>query len=127
MRLQHIIFYKGLFVRSRLHSTFLIKHGDAVVIRYVGPKGKQTFPLSIPYFRPSPGMPETLRLALVGAGMGKTVSLISDGRFSDASYGFNTEILIRLPLSLSKCHPDDCRFSNSSCELGFSTNRGQKL
>ncbi|XP_065835395.1 dihydroxy-acid dehydratase 2-like [Oscarella lobularis] len=53
-----------------------IKHGDAVVIRYVGPKG-------------SPGMPEMLSpgAALVGAGMGKTVPLITDGRFSGASHG----------------------------------------
>lgn len=50
--------------------------GDAVVIRFVGPAG-------------GPGMPEMLQVtgALVGAGLGSTVALITDGRFSGASYG----------------------------------------
>ncbi|WEK37929.1 MAG: dihydroxy-acid dehydratase [Candidatus Pseudobacter hemicellulosilyticus] len=54
-----------------------IKHGDVVVIRYVGPKG-------------APGMPEMLKptSALIGAGLGKSVALITDGRFSGGTHGF---------------------------------------
>jgi dihydroxy-acid dehydratase len=54
-----------------------IKAGDFIVIRYVGPKG-------------APGMPEMLAVtgALVGAGLSGTVALVTDGRFSGASYGF---------------------------------------
>jgi dihydroxy-acid dehydratase len=54
-----------------------IKKGDVVVIRYVGPKG-------------APGMPEMLKptSALVGAGLGKSVALITDGRFSGGTHGF---------------------------------------
>lgn len=54
-----------------------IKSGDVVVIRYVGPKG-------------APGMPEMLGVtgAIVGAGLSDSVSLITDGRFSGATYGF---------------------------------------
>ncbi len=53
-----------------------VKPGDALVIRYEGPRG-------------SPGMPEMLSpgAALVGAGLGKDVALITDGRFSGASHG----------------------------------------
>jgi dihydroxy-acid dehydratase len=53
-----------------------IKEGDVLIIRYEGPKG-------------SPGMPEMLSpgAALVGAGLGKTVALVTDGRFSGASHG----------------------------------------
>lgn len=53
-----------------------IKPGDVMVIRNVGPKG-------------APGMPEMLQVtgALVGAGLGGTVGLITDGRFSGASHG----------------------------------------
>jgi dihydroxy-acid dehydratase len=53
-----------------------IKPGDVVVIRYVGPKG-------------APGMPEMLQVtgAIVGAGLGNSVALITDGRFSGASHG----------------------------------------
>ncbi|XP_074609045.1 dihydroxy-acid dehydratase 2-like isoform X3 [Acropora palmata] len=53
-----------------------IKAGDALVIRYEGPRG-------------SPGMPEMLSPsgALVGAGLGKSVALVTDGRFSGASHG----------------------------------------
>ena len=54
-----------------------IKHGDVVVIRYEGPKG-------------GPGMPEMLTptSALVGAGLGGGVALLTDGRFSGGSHGF---------------------------------------
>ena len=54
-----------------------IKAGDVVVIRYVGPKG-------------APGMPEMLKptSALIGAGLGKSVALITDGRFSGGTHGF---------------------------------------
>jgi dihydroxy-acid dehydratase len=54
-----------------------ISKGDVVVIRYEGPKG-------------GPGMPEMLTptSAIVGAGLGKDVALITDGRFSGGSHGF---------------------------------------
>ena len=55
-----------------------ITAGDVVVIRYEGPKG-------------SPGMPEMLAVtgAIAGAGLGKDVALITDGRFSGATKGFS--------------------------------------
>lgn len=51
--------------------------GDVVVIRNVGPKG-------------APGMPEMLKptSAIIGAGLGKSVALITDGRFSGGTHGF---------------------------------------
>ena len=51
--------------------------GDVVVIRYEGPKG-------------GPGMPEMLKptAAIIGAGLGKDVALITDGRFSGGTHGF---------------------------------------
>jgi len=54
-----------------------INAGDVIVIRYCGPKG-------------GPGMPEMLKStgAVVGAGLGKKVALITDGRFSGATHGF---------------------------------------
>jgi dihydroxy-acid dehydratase len=54
-----------------------IKPGDVVVIRYVGPRG-------------APGMPEMLKPTslIMGAGLGKSVALITDGRFSGGSHGF---------------------------------------
>lgn len=53
-----------------------IKHGDVVVIRYEGPKG-------------GPGMREMLGVtaALVGEGLGESVALLTDGRFSGATHG----------------------------------------
>ena len=54
-----------------------IMKGDVVVIRYEGPKG-------------GPGMPEMLTptSAIMGAGLGKDVALLTDGRFSGGSHGF---------------------------------------
>jgi dihydroxy-acid dehydratase len=54
-----------------------VKKGDVVVIRYEGPKG-------------APGMPEMLKptSAITGAGLGKDVALVTDGRFSGGSHGF---------------------------------------
>lgn len=58
-------------------STGKVKPGDVIVIRYIGPKG-------------GPGMPEMLKPtgAIIGAGLGKTVALITDGRFSGGTHGF---------------------------------------
>ena len=54
-----------------------IKPGNVVVIRYCGPKG-------------GPGMPEMLKptSAIIGAGLGSSCALITDGRFSGGSHGF---------------------------------------
>ncbi len=54
-----------------------VNKGDVVVIRYEGPKG-------------GPGMPEMLKptAAIMGAGLGKDVALITDGRFSGGTHGF---------------------------------------
>ena len=54
-----------------------VEKGDVVVIRYEGPKG-------------GPGMPEMLKptAAIIGAGLGKDVALITDGRFSGGTHGF---------------------------------------
>lgn len=54
-----------------------IRPGDVVVIRYCGPKG-------------GPGMPEMLKptSAIIGAGLGNSVALITDGRFSGGTHGF---------------------------------------
>jgi dihydroxy-acid dehydratase len=58
-------------------SSGRVKKGDVVVIRYVGPRG-------------APGMPEMLKptSAIIGAGLGKDVALITDGRFSGGTHGF---------------------------------------
>lgn len=58
-------------------NTHKIKAGDVVVIKNVGPKG-------------APGMPEMLKptSAIVGAGLGNSVALITDGRFSGGTHGF---------------------------------------
>ena len=54
-----------------------VEKGDVVVIRYEGPKG-------------GPGMPEMLKPTsmIMGAGLGKSVALITDGRFSGGTHGF---------------------------------------
>lgn len=58
-------------------SMGLVQKGEVVVIRYEGPKG-------------GPGMPEMLKptAAIMGAGLGKSVALITDGRFSGGTHGF---------------------------------------
>lgn len=54
-----------------------VKAGEVIVIRYVGPKG-------------GPGMPEMLKPTslVIGAGLGNSVALITDGRFSGGTHGF---------------------------------------
>jgi dihydroxy-acid dehydratase len=54
-----------------------VTKGDVVVIRYVGPRG-------------GPGMPEMLKPTsmIMGAGLGKSVALVTDGRFSGGTHGF---------------------------------------
>jgi len=54
-----------------------VKAGDVIVIKNEGPKG-------------APGMPEMLKptSAIIGAGLGKSVALITDGRFSGGTHGF---------------------------------------
>jgi dihydroxy-acid dehydratase len=54
-----------------------VRSGDVVVIRYEGPRG-------------GPGMPEMLTItsAIMGAGLGAEVALVTDGRFSGGSHGF---------------------------------------
>jgi dihydroxy-acid dehydratase len=58
-------------------SSGKVHAGDVVVIRNIGPKG-------------APGMPEMLKPtgAIIGAGLGKSVALITDGRFSGGTHGF---------------------------------------
>ncbi|MFM9908207.1 MAG: dihydroxy-acid dehydratase [Chitinophagaceae bacterium] len=58
-------------------QTGKVHAGDVVVIRYIGPRG-------------APGMPEMLKPtgAIIGAGLGKSVALITDGRFSGGTHGF---------------------------------------
>ena len=58
-------------------SSGKVHSGDVVVIRYIGPRG-------------APGMPEMLKPtgAIIGAGLGKSVALITDGRFSGGTHGF---------------------------------------
>jgi len=53
-----------------------VRRGDVLIIRYEGPRG-------------SPGMPEMLRVtaAIVGAGLGEHVAMVTDGRFSGATRG----------------------------------------
>ena len=61
---------------SSLENNEIIK-GDVIIIRYEGPKG-------------GPGMPEMLTptSAIIGAGLGNSVAMITDGRFSGGSHGF---------------------------------------
>merc|ERR1719223_1807857 len=73
-----------------------IKPGDVVIIRYEGPKG-------------GPGLPEMLTptSAIMGAGLGDVVALLTDGRFSGGSHGFcighiTPEAQVGGPISLVK-------------------------
>lgn len=58
-------------------QNYEVNSGDVIVIRYEGPKG-------------GPGMPEMLKAtaAIMGAGLGKSVAVITDGRFSGGTHGF---------------------------------------
>mgnify|MGYP005986797905 FL=1 len=69
--------YDGEFLANDGIKAGEVKKGDVVVIRYEGPKG-------------GPGMPEMLKptAAIMGAGLGKDVALITDGRFSGGTHGF---------------------------------------
>ncbi|MGB5371064.1 MAG: dihydroxy-acid dehydratase [Flavobacteriaceae bacterium] len=69
--------FEGEFKANEGIGAGKVKKGDVVVIRYEGPKG-------------GPGMPEMLKptSAIMGAGLGKDVALITDGRFSGGTHGF---------------------------------------
>jgi dihydroxy-acid dehydratase len=69
--------FEGEFELIHGISSGKVKAGDVVVIRNVGPKG-------------APGMPEMLKptSAIFGAGLGSSVALITDGRFSGGTHGF---------------------------------------
>jgi dihydroxy-acid dehydratase len=86
-----------------------IKKGDVVVIRYEGPKG-------------GPGMPEMLTptSAIMGAGLGTDVAMLTDGRFSGGSHGFivghiTPEAQLGGPLALLK--------DGDICTINAETNR----
>ena len=69
--------FDGEYDANKGISSGLVNKGDVLVIRYEGPKG-------------GPGMPEMLKptAAIMGAGLGKNVALITDGRFSGGTHGF---------------------------------------
>lgn len=69
--------YEGEFLANEGIARGEVTAGTVVVIRYEGPQG-------------GPGMPEMLKptSAIMGAGLGKDVALITDGRFSGGSHGF---------------------------------------
>ena len=69
--------YNGEYEANKAIKNQEIKKGDVIVIRYEGPKG-------------GPGMPEMLKptAAIMGAGLGNEVALITDGRFSGGTHGF---------------------------------------
>ncbi len=69
--------FEGEFQANEGIKNGEVEKGDVVVIRYEGPKG-------------GPGMPEMLKptAAIMGAGLGKEVALITDGRFSGGTHGF---------------------------------------
>ena len=69
--------YDGEFAANEGIKNGEVQSGEVVVIRYEGPKG-------------GPGMPEMLKptAAIMGAGLGKSVALITDGRFSGGTHGF---------------------------------------
>lgn len=69
--------FEGEFAANKGIYEGKVNKGDVIVIRYEGPKG-------------GPGMPEMLKptSAIMGAGLGKDVALITDGRFSGGTHGF---------------------------------------
>ena len=69
--------FDGEFEANDGIRTGEVKKGEVVVIRYEGPQG-------------GPGMPEMLKptAAIMGAGLGNDVALITDGRFSGGTHGF---------------------------------------
>ena len=69
--------YDGEFAANAGIKSGEVQKGEVIVIRYEGPKG-------------GPGMPEMLKptAAIMGAGLGKEVALITDGRFSGGTHGF---------------------------------------
>jgi dihydroxy-acid dehydratase len=69
--------YEGEFLANNAIGRGEVEKGDVVVIRYEGPIG-------------GPGMPEMLKptSAIMGAGLGRDVALITDGRFSGGTHGF---------------------------------------
>lgn len=69
--------FEGEYAANDGIQAGMVKSGDVVVIRYEGPQG-------------GPGMPEMLKptAAIMGAGLGKSVALITDGRFSGGTHGF---------------------------------------
>lgn len=69
--------YEGEYAANNGIRNGEVQPGEVVVIRYEGPKG-------------GPGMPEMLKptAAIMGAGLGKSVALITDGRFSGGTHGF---------------------------------------
>ena len=69
--------FDGEFEANDGIRTAKVKKGEVVVIRYEGPQG-------------GPGMPEMLKptAAIMGAGLGNDVALITDGRFSGGTHGF---------------------------------------
>jgi dihydroxy-acid dehydratase len=73
----HARVFDGEYAANQGIGEGKVKKGDVVVIRYEGPKG-------------GPGMPEMLKptAAIMGAGLGKNVALITDGRFSGGTHGF---------------------------------------
>ena len=71
------VFEEGEFEANDGIRSGKVQKGEVVVIRYEGPKG-------------GPGMPEMLKptAAIMGAGLGNDVALITDGRFSGGTHGF---------------------------------------
>ncbi len=69
--------FNGEYETNDAIKNGIVEKGDVIVIRYEGPKG-------------GPGMPEMLKptAAIMGAGLGSDVALITDGRFSGGTHGF---------------------------------------
>jgi len=69
--------FEGEFAANDAIAAGKVQMGEVIVIRYSGPQG-------------APGMPEMLKptAAIMGAGLGNSVALITDGRFSGGTHGF---------------------------------------